>query len=173
MRCIRSIGIVTAVCIWAFLAGFACVQNGAATSAPDDAIPQAYIDEAQAVQESCLDTPHQRQYYDCECRGARFLDQRLKLGDGIDQSALLLFMQNECKDATFAAGQVYEDCKSSIPPAGQDHEDYCTCLASTYARLYEGDKRPPDSKTFVALGTRAATLCRDPALARKLYGGAR
>ena len=63
-----------------FLCAFAPSLLNAQTIQENEEIPQRYIEEAADIQQSCQNDPVMINYYDCECRAVRFLEERIKEG---------------------------------------------------------------------------------------------
>ncbi len=136
------------------------------------AIPDEYLEEADAFFAECGTSTRFKNYYDCECLTVKYLDERIKSGPNKPKSAILVNIGKECADATYAAGKSFNDCLNMgplLPVQGGDALGFCECYANTYANLYESFRVSPNSKTFQALQTQAMTACANPALARELY----
>ncbi|MGB0718868.1 MAG: hypothetical protein ACPGRX_00225 [Bdellovibrionales bacterium] len=150
-------------------------QTSPQTKDKYDDVPAAWLDEAFAFGEECRASVKMRQYYDCRCMAVRFLDKRIEYGEGADRTVLMQRIGPECADGTGIAGRLYETCKADYVsiPVGLDIEEYCTCYASTYAKMFEKLDRSLGNKQHVALMTRAKVTCRNPDAARKFYGNRR
>lgn len=141
---------------------------------PLEDVPDEFIAEAIAFYDRCEASDNMRQYYDCKCLSAKFLDERIERaerGENPTSSAIVLAVENECKSGVEAAGSRYEDClanTSSLP----DHikpEPYCACVANTYGKLFEDSKRKPSGRLRIKLETQARISCRDPQLGYRLF----
>jgi hypothetical protein len=128
-------------------------------------IPDEYIEEAIAFGESCKTDENLRQYHDCECLAVKYLDERIKRGPRAHSSSLMLAIEEQCPDATEAAGIRYEQCIQNELNMPQDIpiESFCTCYANTFAELFEAGKYEPGSDTTIRLQTTAMIECNNPA----------
>ncbi len=143
-----------------------------ATVNPYADIPDEFIVEARQFYDMCSTTANMFQYYDCKCLATKFLDKRIEMGPVPRTDSITIAIERECPDASEAAGYEYGQClgKASLLSHGNiPIEDYCTCFANTYARLYENMSAGPSSTTFINLQAQAHTMCRDPKLAKQLY----
>jgi hypothetical protein len=135
-------------------------------------IPDEFIVEARAFYDLCSTTANMFQYYDCKCLAKKFLNKRIEVGPDISKQEITLSIEHECPDASEAAGYEYGQClgQANLLPKGDiPTEDYCTCFANTYARLYENAGMGPSSTAFINLKARAYTMCQDPKLKAQLY----
>lgn len=134
-------------------------------------LPDEYLDETEDFYKHCSTTSEMKNYYNCECLAVKFLDQRVARGPNPSRESITLSIQRECADASQAAGYYYQNCmnQSVLMPPEIPAEEYCTCFANTYAKLYERYSPGPSSKAFVQLQTQAYVTCRDPELAKRLY----
>lgn len=150
------------------------VSAGAQTPAPAPAepadentyaeVPDEFIQEAQRFADHCKGDADMRQYKDCECLAVKYLDQRIKLGKDADSTAILGAIEEQCPDATEAAGIHFEKCKAdllTIPP-GVPVDAYCACYANNFAKLFEASNAEAYSGTFVRLRVQAHMICSDP-----------
>jgi hypothetical protein len=163
------------LCVAVFLALIVALPAFAQTSAPKTErpfakLPDWYFEEADEVRSSCESNSATNQYYNCECLSRRYLEERIK-APGAPGDYLLENVTTRCIDATGAAGNEYENCMSSLPliPIKSKPQDYCTCYANTYAKLFERYKIGINSTVMVQLQTRASVSCSDPAFGRQLY----
>jgi hypothetical protein len=141
---------------------------------PYSDIPDEFITEARAFYQQCSTTAHLSQYYDCKCLATKFLDKRIEKGDEPTKGQIARLVQGECLDASGAAGYEYQRClaqPSLVPSNGIPPEDYCACVGSTYARLYEGGGMRVSSSTFINLKSQAYVMCQNPELRSQLYPG--
>lgn len=134
-------------------------------------VPPEFLDEALAFNDKCAADADMAKYYDCECLSFAFLKERVRQGKIPQEAAIFLSVQGQCRDATQASGEAYQDCLNSanLMAAGTDPEKYCTCVANTYVGLMDSRKPGIDSRSIVRYKTQARTICRDPARARQLY----
>ena len=135
-------------------------------------IPEAYIQEAGDYYKRCAATANMYQYYDCKCLATKYLDIRMKTSADYPRDMILASLQKECFDASEAAGYEYEQCiahKNLMPAGNIPIEDYCTCMATTYAKLFENSGISASSNTFVHLRAEAITMCQNPELEQQLY----
>ena len=135
-------------------------------------LPEEYIQEAQNYFHLCETTGSMYLYYNCKCLASKFLDKRIELGPKASNTSIALKISNECADATQAAGYEYKQCIQHGPmmPPEIPLEEYCSCYANTYAKLYEqGSSGGPGSRTSVNFRTQAYIMCHKPEVAKKLY----
>lgn len=134
-------------------------------------LPQEYIDEASAYYAECERTFTMRQYYNCKCWATAYLDKRIELGPDSHHDNIRMAIQHDCIDATAAAGYEYEQClnNGTIMPQNIAPEEYCSCYANTYAKLFEMVRASPNSQVFMHLQTQAYIACKDPELAERLF----
>ena len=91
--------------------------------------------EAMGVYNRCAADLNKSKYYNCECIGGAFLNQREKLGPYVLQFDILKKVYNEmpdCINETEIAGMAYQDCQrfSNYTRRNDDsNEDYCSCVA--------------------------------------------
>lgn len=126
-------------------------------------VPDEYLDEAQRFGEYCKNEINLRQWHDCECMAVKYLDQRIKLGPKAHNSTIILSLEEACPDATEATGVRYQQCIGNALLMTTDIpiEDYCTCYANTFGRLYEAGSFEPGSGTSIRLQTQAMVECND------------
>lgn len=126
-------------------------------------VKDEYIEEAQRFFEQCGQDYTLKQYYDCECLAVKYLDDRIASGPDKNSQNILMSIRGYCHDATIAAGETYSSCMTdgTIFPPGQTAEQYCTCFANTFAKLFNESGRIPSSRTSVFLQTQAHIKC-DP-----------
>lgn len=103
---------------------------------------QAQIDEAFSVGNSCKSYDTVRDYYDCECLSANFLELRTRNPDA-KQDNLITSARKRCANTAGIAGDSYNRCLSWATTTRDDYERYCTCYANTFARTFA--KGPTDS----------------------------
>lgn len=132
-------------------------------SNPYDEVPDAYIEEADAVFEECTQTPRINRYYNCACLSVRFLDTRIERGTSASKSSIMLGLREECKDATEAAGNEYNQCMGMVPmlPLDVEPETYCECVANTFSTILEQSPVVPGAQTFYHVRTRAMLTCQN------------
>lgn len=134
-------------------------------------IPDEVLEEAETFMNYCRNTSHMMEHYDCRCLAVSYLDKRMELGPEADRSVIIFSISRECPDAAGAAGMHFQRCMRtpSLMPEGINLEEFCTCMANTYADLYGRYKTGPGSNAFVNIQSQAMTMCRNPELARRLY----
>lgn len=134
-------------------------------------IPEAYIREAQFFYSKCEVNPSFFRYYDCNCLAKKYLNRRIDVGPRPDESAIIIAIDDECTDATMAAGAEYQKCLNDATsvPQGHEIEDFCECYANTYVKLFETYHAKPGSATFASLQAQARVGCTNPAAAKELY----
>jgi len=125
-------------------------------------IPQAYLDEAQSFYESCGTHIVYGSYYDCECLSSHYLDERIKLGRFADASLIKMNIAKTCASETATAGHAYKECmehKLNVP-AKLEIENYCSCVANEYAKMYVNSQQSFSPSLLIALQTESALRCR-------------
>ena len=135
-------------------------------------IPDEYIIEASQFGEYCRNDHTMPKYFDCRCMAVAYLDKRIERGPYVSASSIRNKITKECKDASGAAGDVYQHCLTDIEnaPTHLDPEEYCSCYGNTYAETFERFNGLVTAKTDVALKARAKTICSDPLTAQQIYG---
>ncbi len=137
-------------------------------------MPEQYIQEAQKYHTLCERTGSMWMYYDCKCLASTFLDKRIAMGPKVSPTAIASAIAGQCADASKAAGYEYQECVKNgvMMPINIPVEEYCSCYANTYAKLYEKYNRDgPSARTFVHFQTQAYISCSDPEAAKKLFPG--
>jgi len=136
-------------------------------------IPDKFIEEAAQVQQKCESGYVLSQYFNCECRALKYLEERVRQGEFVEASQIEASIQNECRDSTMAAGMEYGDCLKQYTGLAkdQDPEEFCTCYANTYSDLMDRLKPYVRARTIVQIRTRALQTCSNPVYARQKYGG--
>lgn len=126
-------------------------------------IPDEYLDEAQRFGEYCKKEINLRQWHDCECLAVKYLDHRIKVGPEAHSSVIMLAIEEQCPDATEAAGVRYQQCigDALLMPENIPIEQFCTCYANTFARLFEAGQYEPGSGTSIKLQVKARLECED------------
>lgn len=134
-------------------------------------IPTEYIDEALAFRDKCEMRADMKKHYNCECLSVKYLDQRVARGASANESSIMLSIESECKDGTFVAGSMYNQCMAGRVryPGKRPLDEFCECFGREYAKLYELSGLSASGKAHVAIRTRAVTGCFDPNLSRQLY----
>lgn len=125
-------------------------------------IPEEAIVEAQKIKQDCAADPMMSRYYDCECRAMRFLEQRIKRGPEDGASAVMLDIGGDCQNLPALAGWAYNGCIHQgidFFPAGQDPEEYCSCVGNSYAKLFARAKKSYSSRLIVEMKTLATLSC--------------
>ncbi len=144
-------------------------DNGQKTGLSD--VPDEYLKEAQAYYESCEANGNISAYYDCRCMAAQYLDKRIERGPDITPSSIVLSIGPGCMDSARIAGSNYTECLSRAPvlPTNQSVEEYCTCYANKFAKIYSRSGLDLSSESKVALQAQAGIICENPALGKQLY----
>ena len=129
-------------------------------------LPDEFIDEATEAYDKCNADNVQSKYYNCECLSSTLLEERIKAGPDPTASALMmnLSLKNQCRDATGAAGDVYNKCLSMhgrMKP-GTDPEKYCECVANEYAKAFDTLAPPINSTNMVNIQSMAMAGCAKP-----------
>ena len=106
---------------------------------PLEEIPEEVIEEAFALQAKCESDAKYNEFLNCECLGAKMMDERLKRGPKADADLIFIDIQKDCKDGTNAAGRQYRSClgSGSLLPPGVETKPFCECVARTYAKFIE------------------------------------
>lgn len=135
-------------------------------------IPDEFIIEASQFAEDCRNDGTMPKYYDCRCMAVAFLDKRIERGPEASASSIRNSITKECKDASGAAGDVYEHCLTDFEnaPTHIDPEEFCSCYGNTYAETFERFDGVATAKVNVSLMARAKIICSDPVSARRMYG---
>ncbi len=145
-----------------------------ATSPPEknpfDNVPDAFFREADNFRAECYGDVVRGWYYNCECLAYEYLEARIK-NPKVPKSSITLIISNKCVDASGAAGFQFDQCINSRAPKdrSKESEEYCTCFANTFARLFEQSGAAPSTSLYGYLQSQAMIACHDPSLARQLY----
>lgn len=157
------------------------VQPIAPSAAPDTAsdaispqVMEAFIEEAKVFQHYCSIKPNFRRYYDCECLAARFLDERITLGEEAQRGSIMMRIQGTCKDASEASAKQFRSClgNSLLLPSDIDPEVYCTCYANVFAKSFESRPGSLSPSALTKSQTYAHLQCRETGYAEENYGDA-
>jgi len=121
-------------------------------------IPDEYIIEASQFGELCRNDHTMPKYFDCRCMAVAFLDQRIERGPDTSATSIRNSITTGCKDASGAAGEVYQYCLNDFEnaPTHLDPEEFCTCYGNTYAETFERFRSVVTAKTDISLRARAA-----------------
>ncbi|HRQ61550.1 MAG TPA: hypothetical protein PLO23_08595 [Alphaproteobacteria bacterium] len=125
-------------------------------------IPEEAIEEAVQVSVDCKAEQMMAVYYDCDCYGMRFLEQRLIRGPLVGQDTVKQDIGTECPNLPAIAGSAYQACIGrglGSFPKKQDPEEYCSCVGNAYAKLYERSGRMIDMRLKIKMETIAALSC--------------
>lgn len=125
-------------------------------------VPDAVIREAKIFERYCKTQANFRPYYNCECLAANFLNERIAQGPEATRSAIMLQIETTCYDATESAGIQYETCMGNalLLPRNVNPEEYCTCYANTFSKIFEGMKAKISPPSIMKVQTEAHTECR-------------
>jgi len=128
----------------------------------DIEVPDAVIVEAKIFEQYCRTQANFSPYYNCECLAAAFLNERIKQGPEAARSSVMLQIENNCYDATQAAGIQYDTCMGNalLLPRNIQPEDYCTCYANTFAVIFENMKVKISPPNIMRVQTESHTECR-------------
>ncbi len=134
-------------------------------------IPNRFYEEAEGFKRECERDFRMRTHYNCACLASSFFERRIEAGPDEHPSVLKMDVEGMCIEATQAAGAKYENCLQDVlgMPDDQDPDAYCTCIANTYATLFETYQLKPTSRNTVRIKTQATIMCRDPVVARRLF----
>lgn len=149
-------------------------QDMADSNAQDivDEIPDEFLIEAENYAIECSRNSQMNLYYNCECMGGAYLDERIRRGPNVAASSIRLALGSgtKCKDASGIAGQQYENC-FNMPvelPDDTSPQEYCECYANEFAKEFESTGGAFDSKQNVRLMRRARITCGNQDLKRRL-----
>jgi hypothetical protein len=125
-------------------------------------IPTEYLEEAEAFNTRCQTIHAYATHHDCDCLSTKYLDERIKQGKFVHASLLELEISKSCINKDTAAGYSYKTCMSQSVsfPLGQDPENYCECVANTYASLFAASGASYSSKSRTQFQVKAAIQCR-------------
>ncbi len=136
-------------------------------------LPEKFIKEAHAFYDQCANEGGLNTHYNCKCLATKYLDKRIELGPKEQESIILMNIvrSSDCADASVIAGFEYEGCKmrGALMPPNISVEDYCSCYASTYARLFEQSGVEPGTLNELNLKSQAYVTCENPVLGKQLY----
>lgn len=126
-------------------------------------IPEEYWIEAENFKAYCDKDYRLKTNYDCECFAMKFLDARIDFGPYVTRSQIMMEIGNSCISAVNIAGESYTECMAAptLVPGRHDPEEFCSCVANAYAKLYDRAGVSFTSKTRVALKSRAMASCTD------------
>lgn len=103
---------------------------------------KAQVEEASLMRKIC-EQSMQKDYYDCECMSLKFLELRTLEGtdpqfqsDPVRLRALAL---KSCPNPINIAGNTYTRCLSWAPRLGLDYEEFCTCYANQYSKMFSSN----------------------------------
>ena len=127
-----------------------------------DNVPDEYIEEASAIYDECAGDHAIRQYYNCECRSLAYLDERIQQGPVAQPLLILQAIDEQCRDAVEAAGEVYLAClrKANRFEPGTDPEKYCECVANKYVEEINTFQPAINSQNIVRFQVRAYLGCQ-------------
>jgi hypothetical protein len=125
-------------------------------------IPDRYLKEAEEYRQYCQQRNLLRTYYNCDCMALEYLQTRIDLGPSIDRTAIIIKIGGTCVDVTNAAGLAYKECKDmwSLLGLRTNEERYCSCVGSTYAKMYKAAGLQPSSRVFSRIKNNAMSVCR-------------
>lgn len=126
-----------------------------------DLIPEEYYIEAAMFEEKCNTTEQYYNYRNCSCLAKKFFEERIVQGPYVTQQDVIAKLEEECIDATFAAGDVYQDCvtNGSVFPAGKDPYEFCECVGNKFAEVFQRYKLRPNSKSSIRAQSKAQIEC--------------
>ena len=129
-------------------------------------LPDEFIEEATQAFDKCIADNVQSKYFNCECLSSSLLEERIKAGPDATTSSLMLnlSLKKDCRDATGAAGDVYNNCLSmhgTMKP-GTDPVKYCECVANEYAKAFDTLAPPINSTNMVNMQSMASRGCQNP-----------
>ncbi|MDY0029311.1 MAG: hypothetical protein RBR86_05135 [Pseudobdellovibrionaceae bacterium] len=95
------------------------------------------IDEALTMSLNCKKSPDVYTFYDCDCVGMKFLEQRQLKGDAPPQTLLLIEAQKYCPNSAGVAGTSQAQCEGWAKNARPyDYEPFCECYANEFANMF-------------------------------------
>jgi hypothetical protein len=130
------------------------------------------VAEMQSFYNDCAGDYHMSKGYDCECLSAKYMEERLEVGDYINRDEIMLKVQGTCLNAADAAGSTYEECMNArpVPFMKGTQEEFCTCYASNFGRMY-GEAEGLNARAGTALKSRAQVMCMDLPAGVNIQGG--
>ena len=136
-----------------------------------DLIPDEFLIEAKNYVTECEGNSQMNLYYNCECMGSSYLDERIQRGPDAPVSGIRLAVvaKPDCKDASGIAAQHYQNCFNmpiNLPP-DTTPEAYCECYANEFAKEFERYGGTFGSKQNVVMMTRARITCGSPDLRKR------
>lgn len=119
--------------------------------------------EAQAVFQRCKSRSELRQRIDCECLGAKFLEQRIILGPITKQQDIISSIEFQCKNVVEQVGLQYNYClqiTKAKKTGGMELKPFCECVAKKWGELYEAAEGIISYRVKARLTTQAKEHCR-------------
>lgn len=127
-----------------------------------EVLPEAYFEEALAQGAACAGNPFRAAHVDCTCVAQAFFRERVERGPEVAAPSILLSIAAQCPNEAGRAGWMYGRCLDAgvlMAPRGVGPEEFCTCVATRYARLYNGVRGGPSSRATVAVQAQAMASC--------------
>lgn len=96
------------------------------------------LDEALQVTQDCKQGSFSTTFFDCDCVGMKFLENRQKMGDKADAVQILIASRKSCPNAAGLAGSSEAQCQTwAAPMRPRDFKPFCACFANRLGRTYE------------------------------------
>lgn len=96
------------------------------------------IDEALQVTQDCQAASFSTTFFDCDCVGMKFLENRLKYGEQKTSVYLLTLSRKSCPNSAGLAGSTLTQCETwAAPMRPRDFKPFCACFANRLGRTYE------------------------------------
>lgn len=129
------------------------------------------IDETQEVFDYCDRKDLFSSFHDCSCVASNFFEERIlaKPDPSLNIIAIADQVSSGCVNVPGVAGYAYDKCYASYTPVMKyGHEEFCTCYANEYARLYEKDPRAY-VPNMAGIGANAIATCDAKGLPSPLH----
>jgi len=98
------------------------------------------IDEALTVTLNCKKNVDTNTFYDCDCLGMKFLEQRQLKGDNVAQTLLQIEAQKYCPNSAGVAGTSQAQCEGWAKSARPyDYAPFCECYANEFANMFSSN----------------------------------
>lgn len=120
------------------------------------------MEEMQRVYDMCSANYFNQRTTNCECYASKYIEKRVEMGDEAGHDVIALSLEGVCPNIEGQAGLTYDECIKRPPPIslkGKTHEEYCECVANTFATLYKQLEGRFDTKNPRPLRVRAMVSC--------------
>ncbi len=96
------------------------------------------LEEALQVTQVCKQADFSSTFFDCDCVGMKFLENRQIMGDKTDAVQILALSRKSCPNAAGLAGSTETQCQTwAAPMRPRDFKPFCACFANRLGRTYE------------------------------------